>query len=42
MPTIPSYWLIDRAILTGAMLLATLLTTIVAIECSVFLSRRGR
>jgi hypothetical protein len=39
---IPTYWLIDFAILGLAGLLAALLTTIVAIECSVILSRRGR
>jgi hypothetical protein len=40
MPTIPAYWLVDWAIITAARLLAALLTTIVAVECSVFFSRR--
>jgi len=42
MPTIPTYWLVDWTIIAAAMLLAALLTTIVAVECSVFFSRRGR
>jgi hypothetical protein len=42
MPINPSYWLVDWAIISAATLLASLLTAIVAIECSVFFSRRGR
>ena len=42
MPINPSYWLVDWAILAGAMLLAALLTAIVAIECSCFFLRGRR
>jgi len=41
-PVLPTYWLVDWAIVAGATLLAALLTTIVAIECSVFFSRGRR
>jgi len=41
MPTIPTYWLVDWAIL-AAMLLAALLTAIIAIECSCFFLRGRR
>jgi hypothetical protein len=40
MPLPPSYWLIDWAIIAASGLLAALLCTIVAIECSVLFSRR--
>jgi uncharacterized membrane protein len=39
MPTIPTYWLVDWAIIAAAMLLAALLTAIVAIEFSCFFMR---
>jgi len=42
MPTIPTYWLVDWAIIAAAMLLAALLTAIVAIEFSCFFMRRSR
>jgi hypothetical protein len=42
MPTIPTYWLVDWAIIAAASLLAALLTVIVAVECCAWLPRRRR